>query len=67
MTVAQRITQYRQVAGLSQRGLATKAGLTSPAINQYESGKRVPDLKSFASICKVLGVSTDIFLAAVDL
>lgn len=67
MTVAERMKQYREAAGMSQRGLATQAGLTSPAINQYENGKRVPDLPSFVSICRVLGVSTDIFLRGVDI
>ena len=52
MTVGQKIVQYRNAAGLSQRGLAKKSDLTAPAISQYEGEKRVPDLKSFVAICK---------------
>jgi len=62
MTVGQRIIQYRNAAGLSQRALAIKCDLTSPAINQYESGKRTPDLRSFVAICRTLEVSMDIFI-----
>lgn len=62
MTVGQRIAQYRNASGLSQRALAIKSNLTSPAINQYESSKRTPDLRSFVAICRTLGVSIDIFI-----
>jgi len=62
MTIGQRIIQYRNAAGLSQRGLAKKSGITGPAICQYESEKRTPDLKSFVAICRTLGVSIDIFI-----
>lgn len=67
MTVAERITQYRTAAGLSQRGLATQAGITSQAINQYENGRRLPDLKSFVAISKALGASMDVFIKGVDM
>lgn len=67
MTVAERIVQYRKAAELSQRKLAILSNLTSQAICQYESGKRVPDLKSFVAICRTLGVSTDIFIKGVDM
>lgn len=62
MTVAEKLAQYRKKLDLSQRELAKRSGLTSPAINQYESSKRVPDLKSFVAICKGLEVTTDEFL-----
>jgi len=62
MTVGERIAQYRNAAGLSQRALAIKSEITSQAINQYESGKRTPDLKCFIAICRTLGVSIDIFI-----
>lgn len=67
MTVGKKIAQYRNAAGLSQRALAKKCNLTSPAINQYESGKRVPDLKCFHSICLALGVSMDSFMEGVTI
>lgn len=67
MTIGEKISQYRNEAGLSQRALAKKSELTSPAINQYENGKRVPDLKCFHSICLALGVSMDSFMEGVTI
>lgn len=67
MTVGERIAQYREEAGMSQRELAKKSGLTSPAICQYESGKRVPDLKCFVAICSTLKVRMDMVLRGVTI
>lgn len=62
MTIGEKIAQCRAEAGLSQRALAKKSGLTAPAISQYESGKRVPNLKCFISICKSFQVIIDDFI-----
>lgn len=62
MTIGEKIAQYRNESELSQRALAKKSELTAPAISQYESNKRVPDLKCFMAICKSLGVSMDKFM-----
>jgi len=67
MTVGQKIAHYRKASGLSQRGLAKKCELTSPAINQYESEKRVPDLKSFVALCKSFEVSMDKFMEGISI
>lgn len=67
MTIGQKMAFYRDVLGMSQRQLSIKSGLTSPAICQYESGKRIPDLKSFIKICRAFGVKTDKFLENVDI
>ena len=67
MTVGQKIAFYRNISGLSQRGLAKKSNLTAPAISQYEKEKRTPDLKSFTTICKAFGVSMDKFMEDVSI
>ena len=67
MTVGQKIAYFRNILGLSQRGLAKKSKLTAPAISQYENGKRTPDLKSFTTICKAFGVSMDKFMEDVSI
>lgn len=67
MTVGEKIAQCRDVLGMSQRQLAKKSGLTSPAICQNENDKRIPDLKCFVAICKTLEVKTDKFLKDVDI
>ncbi|MGH4125115.1 MAG: helix-turn-helix domain-containing protein [Clostridium sp.] len=67
MTVGQKIIFYRNILGISQRGLAKKSGLTAPAISQYENEKRTPDLKSFITICKSFGVNLDKFMEDVSI
>ena len=67
MTVGQKIANYRKISRLSQSALAKKSDLTAPAINQYESGKRIPDLKSFVAVCKSLGVSMDKFMEGISI
>ena len=49
-------------AGLSQRQLAIKSGLTEASISKYCSGLRTPETKVLAVICKTLGVSSDVLL-----
>ena len=42
-TMGERIRYYRQVAGLTQKALAEKCGITESAIRNYELGNRMPD------------------------
>lgn len=67
MTIGEKITKSRTEAGLSQYALAKKSEITSQAINQYESGKRVPDLKCFISICRGLNTSMDSLMDGVTM
>lgn len=67
MKIGERIIYFREVLGLSQEELAKKAGLTASAICQYETGKRVPDLRSFLKLCNGLGVRIEKFLEGVEL
>lgn len=45
--------------GLSQSKLALKIGITSSAVNQYEKGKRTPDVPTLIKLAKTLNVSID--------
>ncbi|QWF18143.1 helix-turn-helix domain-containing protein [Lysobacter capsici] len=68
--VALRLRQAREAVGLSQRGLGIAAGLdptvASPRINQYESGKHTPDIRTLEMLGKVLGKPVPFFYAADD-
>lgn len=67
MTLAEKLAHIRKNLNLSQRELAKRSGITQPAVNQYESGKRIPDLKCFTAICKALEVSMDGFMEGVTI
>lgn len=59
-TVAIRLRQARERAGLSQKKLGIMAGIdefsASPRINQYERGKHIPDVYMIERLARVLNV-----------
>ncbi len=61
-TVAIRLREARERAGLSQKKLGILAGIdefsASPRINQYERGKHVPDVYMVERLARVLHVPT---------
>jgi transcriptional regulator with XRE-family HTH domain len=58
--VGSRLREARERLGISQKQLGIKAGLdpsvASPRINQYETGKHVPDIQTAQRLAEVLGV-----------
>jgi len=68
-TVAIRLRQARERAGLSQKKLGVLAGIdefsASPRINQYERGKHVPDVYMVERLARVLNIPT-IFMYCED-
>ena len=55
-TMGERIRYYRQIAGLTQKTLAEKCGITESAIRNYELGNRIPDWETTAAIAENLEV-----------
>jgi DNA-binding XRE family transcriptional regulator len=50
---------YRTYRGLSQKGLAEKAGCTANYISQLESGRRVMSPIMASSLASILGIDAD--------
>lgn len=69
--VAKRLKEARLAAGLSQKKLGIAAGIdefsASARLNQYETGRHIPDFLTLKNIAKVLNVSTAFFYADNDL
>lgn len=67
--IAKRLKEARARAGISQKQLGIKAGIdafsASPRINQYETGKHMPDFATARRLAAVLRVPTP-FLYAED-
>ena len=57
MTVGEQIKKYRKKAGLSQRELGEKLGVSQQHIAQYESGKRTPKIENLNKIADALKLS----------
>ncbi|KSV59695.1 helix-turn-helix transcriptional regulator [Acetivibrio ethanolgignens] len=51
-----RIEKYRKPLGLSQHRLGKKVGISRISINQIETGKTMPSLKTANDIANALGV-----------
>ena len=49
----------RQQAGLSQKELAEKAGVSGLTYQRYEYGDRVPDARTATRIAKALGATVE--------
>lgn len=57
MKIGEKIRKYRTEQGLSQKQLSSMAGLSEPAIRNYELGNRTPSVKHLANIAKALDIS----------
>lgn len=59
MNTGELIRFYRKRKHLTQAGLGEAAGLSEPAIRNYELGNRKPDRSQLEKISKALGVTPD--------
>lgn len=59
MNTGELIRFYRKRKHLTQAGLGEAAGLSEPAIRNYELGNRTPDRGQLEKISKALGVTPD--------
>jgi len=69
--IPKRLKQARVEAGLSQKELGISAGMdefsASSRMNQYETGKHVPDFLTLKNIGKILNCPVAYFYAEDDL
>jgi transcriptional regulator with XRE-family HTH domain len=56
-----RLRELREAAGLTQLGLAQKAGLHREAVGQLERGTRHPAWETVLALAEALGVSVAAF------
>jgi len=56
---AQRLTDYRKKAGLSQEELALKLGVSRQAVSKWECGESSPDTDNLIALSKIYHVSLD--------
>lgn len=57
MTIGQKIKKYREAKSLTQKQVALRAGMSEPAIRNYELGNRTPSAKQIEKIALSLDVS----------
>jgi len=49
------LREIREQEGMTQEELANAAGLTAMHISHFECGRRLPSLRNFAALMRVLG------------
>ncbi|MCQ5025489.1 helix-turn-helix domain-containing protein [Oscillibacter valericigenes] len=57
-----RIKELREAAGLTQRELAKRLGVSGPAVAQWETGENRPSTANLARLADVFDCSTDYIL-----
>lgn len=57
-----RLKSERERLGLSQSGLAHKAGVTQADVSRIEAHLHLPNLRKFVRVCNALEVSADSLL-----
>ena len=55
------LKELREKAGLTQEGLAERAGLPIGTVRNHEQGQRLPSFPHAAKLARALGVSLDLF------
>ena len=63
MQINEVIRKYRKEKNLTQEEMATRLGVTAPAVNKWESGASMPDITLLAPIARLLGISLDELLS----
>lgn len=57
--LGKKILEIREIKGISQQQLATKAGLSKALITHIETGKRYPSDKALQKIIEALEITED--------
>lgn len=63
--VGSNIRRLREAAGLSQRALATLAGLRPDRLSKYEAGAQPPPIFTLSRLAHVIGRPVELFLPEV--
>lgn len=62
MEIGKVIRKYRKEKNLTQEEVASRLGVTPPAVNKWENGNSYPDISLLMPIARLLGVSLDTLL-----
>ncbi len=62
MSLGKVIRKYRKIRNLTQEEMATRLGVTAPAVNKWENENSYPDITLLAPIARLLDISLDTLL-----
>lgn len=64
--IKQRLREEIRNSGLTTAEIARRVGVSPEMITQYTTTKKLPNLDTFAALCKALDVSADYILGIKD-
>lgn len=62
MVYLEKLKEYRDNLGLSQKGLGAKVGVSEASISNYETGKREPELKTLCALADLFDITLDMLV-----
>lgn len=63
MSIGKVIRKYRKEKNMTQEEMASRLGVTAPAVNKWENENSLPDIMLLAPIARLLGISPDTLLS----
>ena len=63
MQIGQVIREYRKEKHMTQEEMASRLGVSAPAVNKWERGVSYPDITLLAPIARLLGITVDTLLS----
>lgn len=63
MSIGKVIRKYRKEKNMTQEEMASRLGVTAPAVNKWENENSLPDITLLAPIARLLGISLDTLLS----
>lgn len=63
MEIGKVIRTYRKRKNMTQEDMASRLGVTAPAVNKWENGNSLPDIMLLAPIARLLEISLDTLLS----
>ena len=63
MNIGEVIRKYRKLKELTQEEMASRLGVTAPAVNKWENGNTMPDITLLSPIARLLEISLDELLS----
>jgi transcriptional regulator with XRE-family HTH domain len=61
-----KLFELRQEAGMTQKAIAAKAGMSMLTYRNYEQGTRLPGVPTFMKLVKALGIPCEVFAECED-
>ena len=63
MQINEVIRKYRKENNLTQEEVANRLGVSTPAVNKWESGSSTPDISLLAPLARLLHITLDELLS----